>query len=114
MGPREVAARTDYVRRSRTRTIQSLRRTAGMLERVIDQNRLLAENPDHRRSSLVRIAEGKVTPTEPVAGPAAEGSITPPPVAIVRVVGPAVLKRQLPVTVAETESVWVVLAAGRS
>lgn len=60
MGPREVAARTDYVRRSRTRTIQSLRRTAGMLERVIDQNRLLAENPDHRRSSLVRIAEGKV------------------------------------------------------
>src|SRR5689334_16370474 len=60
---------------------------------------------------VVPVVQRKATPTEPVAGPAADGSMTPPPVAMVSVVGPAELNLQLPVTVAETERVWVVLAA---
>src|SRR6266849_2438709 len=60
---------------------------------------------------VVPVVQRNATPTEPVAGPAADGSMTPAPVAIVSVVGPAELNLQLPVTVADTERVCVVLPA---
>jgi hypothetical protein len=59
----------------------------------------------------VPVVQRKVTFAVPVAGPAADGSITPALVAMVRAVGPAVWNLQTPVTVAETERVWVALAA---
>src|SRR5438445_728905 len=60
---------------------------------------------------VVPVVQRNATFAEPVASTATDGSIEPPLLPSVKAVGPAELNLQLPVTVAETFKVLVVLLA---
>ena len=49
----------DHVRATRVRALQTVRRTIVVLIDLVDQNRRLADNPDHRMSAEQRISEGE-------------------------------------------------------
>ena len=59
MDPRRTSETEAGVRRTRNRSIATLKRTMATLENVLDSNRLLADWPEHRSQALQRIAEGE-------------------------------------------------------
>lgn len=49
---------TERIRASRLRALATVRRSIAIVRRTIQQNRALAEHPDHRESAEQRIREG--------------------------------------------------------
>ena len=48
----------DHLRATRVRALQTVRRTIEMVADLVDQNRRLADHPEHRMSAEQRIDEG--------------------------------------------------------